>query len=443
MPKLFISYSRTDEVFARQLATSLSGMGADIWIDIRDIPAGLKWSSAIQEGLDRCDAMILIISPSSMASQNVEDEWQHYRDKGKVIVPVMIQPAQLHYQLGRLQYISFHTQPYNVALTQLHGELYRKGIVLNQPPNAVTAPVPRAPAGYGAPPPPSNASSGVRPTPAAKRGGSNLLTLGCIGLVALGVVLGGGALLASNFFSPTTLSPSAQTATVIVATNNAVGTEAGATRTALAGTPAPEHGVISIVSASARVRAGPGTNFDQIGQVLVGEVYEVVAQAPSATGTGETWFLIDLTNGLSGWVSSEPVDLQPDNVVPPTAMTVPPMPTIILTAIATPSETPTATSAPSVDSATDVIQASISAANIPYNFGFNAGRFNTLRLSTVAYPGAAMFIVVRDSSGTPIARGEGSLTVQIVPNTDFTIEVTDTSGGTGNFNLQIERSVQG
>ena len=34
MARLFISYSRADEAFARQLARSLSDLGADIWIDV-------------------------------------------------------------------------------------------------------------------------------------------------------------------------------------------------------------------------------------------------------------------------------------------------------------------------------------------------------------------------------------------------------------------------
>lgn len=52
MARVFISYSRKDEAFARWLAASLSQLGADVWIDIEDIPAGMKWSSAIQQGLD-------------------------------------------------------------------------------------------------------------------------------------------------------------------------------------------------------------------------------------------------------------------------------------------------------------------------------------------------------------------------------------------------------
>jgi hypothetical protein len=75
MARIFLSYSRKDEPFARRLAAALSNMGADIWIDVEDIPAGMKWSSAIQQGLDEGDLLIVVITPDSMASRNVEDEW--------------------------------------------------------------------------------------------------------------------------------------------------------------------------------------------------------------------------------------------------------------------------------------------------------------------------------------------------------------------------------
>ena len=70
-PRVFISYSRVDKDFAHKLAVSLSKLGVHIWIDIEDIPAGMNWGNAIQRGLDVCDLMILILSPESMASQNV------------------------------------------------------------------------------------------------------------------------------------------------------------------------------------------------------------------------------------------------------------------------------------------------------------------------------------------------------------------------------------
>ncbi|MDK3161672.1 toll/interleukin-1 receptor domain-containing protein [Kamptonema cortianum] len=130
MATLFISYSRTDEEFARRLASSLVQLGASVWIDVDEIPAGMKWSRAIQEGLDTCDALILIITPAAMQSENVEDEWQYILDQRKPVFPVLLIPTRIHFQLSRLQYVDFHTQRFETALIQLHSELRRRGIVL-------------------------------------------------------------------------------------------------------------------------------------------------------------------------------------------------------------------------------------------------------------------------------------------------------------------------
>jgi multiple sugar transport system substrate-binding protein len=134
MARIFISYSRVDESFARRLAASLSDLGADVWIDVEDIPAGMKWSSAIQQGLRQCEAMIVILSPNSVGSSNVEDEWQDFLDNRKPVIPVLyraVSPADVHFQLRRIQYIDFHGQQYGLALQQLHAELARKGAVLD------------------------------------------------------------------------------------------------------------------------------------------------------------------------------------------------------------------------------------------------------------------------------------------------------------------------
>jgi formylglycine-generating enzyme required for sulfatase activity len=131
MPRIFISYSRVDEPFARQIARSLSNLGADIWLDVEDIPAGMNWSTAIHQGLNLCEVMIVIITPDSSASQNVEEEWQYYRDNSKPIVPILLKPTAVHYQLSRMQYVDFYKQDYDTAFGQLHSELRRKGVQID------------------------------------------------------------------------------------------------------------------------------------------------------------------------------------------------------------------------------------------------------------------------------------------------------------------------
>lgn len=143
MSSVFISYSRRDEEFARRLAGALSDHGFQVWIDIEDIPAGMKWSRAIQQGLDDANAMVVLISPDSMASTNVEDEWQYFLDQRKPVIPVLVRPAKVHFQLSRIQYVDLVNQPADAGFKQLVGVLLSKGLTHGTPaanPTPLTSP---------------------------------------------------------------------------------------------------------------------------------------------------------------------------------------------------------------------------------------------------------------------------------------------------------------
>ncbi len=119
MTRAFISYAHADAAFATRLATALPGLGIDPWIDRDGIHGGARWSSSIQQALDDADALILVLTPAAMASSNVEDEWQYALDRGKPVLPVLLEPTDVHFQLGRIQYTDFHGQPFEAGLAQL------------------------------------------------------------------------------------------------------------------------------------------------------------------------------------------------------------------------------------------------------------------------------------------------------------------------------------
>lgn len=132
MSRIFLSYSRRDETFARRLTGDLAQLDMDVWLDIEDIQPGMQWTAAIQAGLDAADVMILVISPESMASNNVTDEWQYFLDHDRPVIPVLLRPADVHYRLNRLQYIDFASQDYTVAFRQLADALRNVGVALPQ-----------------------------------------------------------------------------------------------------------------------------------------------------------------------------------------------------------------------------------------------------------------------------------------------------------------------
>ncbi len=173
MTQIFISYSRKDEAFARQLTTSLCLLGAEVWIDLEDIPLGVKWSTAIQEGLNASEVMIVILSPDSMASSNVEDEWQYFLDQKKPVVPVLYKPCNIHFQLNRMQRIHFTDRDYETAFTELHRELVERGFSFAKTPDQIPADHPIIPP----------ASAAVQPRT------SRLVVGGAVALVAFIAVI--------------------------------------------------------------------------------------------------------------------------------------------------------------------------------------------------------------------------------------------------------------
>lgn len=124
MPSVFISYSRVDLPFVSRLAQDMRACGVDYWLDLERISAGEDWTDAVWAGLQACDLMLLVISPTSMDSREVASEWKYFLNNRKPILPLLAaQTPAIHYQLSALQYVDFHSAPYQEALRHLVAEL--------------------------------------------------------------------------------------------------------------------------------------------------------------------------------------------------------------------------------------------------------------------------------------------------------------------------------
>jgi SH3-like domain-containing protein len=87
----------------------------------------------------------------------------------------------------------------------------------------------------------------------------------------------------------------------------------------------PEDAVVSIKSTSANLRSGPGTNYSIVGSADNGEYFEVIARS----GTGNNiWYLVDRTDEASVWIADAVVNLSPENISVPVALTIPAEPAI-------------------------------------------------------------------------------------------------------------------
>ncbi len=85
---VFISYSRADKARARQLADALGQAGLTVWWDTL-IEGGASFTKSIEAALQASDAVVVLWSATSVASDWVLDEAAHGRDLHK-LVPISI-----------------------------------------------------------------------------------------------------------------------------------------------------------------------------------------------------------------------------------------------------------------------------------------------------------------------------------------------------------------
>ncbi len=118
VPLAFFSYSREDSEFALKLAADLKASGANVWIDRLDIKPGQWWDKSVEEALNQCPRMLVILSPASVNSKNVLDEVSFAMEEQKTVLPVLYQECHIPFRLRRVQYVDF-TKDYNQALQRL------------------------------------------------------------------------------------------------------------------------------------------------------------------------------------------------------------------------------------------------------------------------------------------------------------------------------------
>ncbi|MBK9925748.1 MAG: TIR domain-containing protein [Anaerolineales bacterium] len=90
MAKIFVSYSRKDSKYARNLINSIKELKHDPWVDWEDIPPATNWMDQIESGIEKSDAFIFCISPDSVASEVCNVELSHAAKYNKRIIPIVL-----------------------------------------------------------------------------------------------------------------------------------------------------------------------------------------------------------------------------------------------------------------------------------------------------------------------------------------------------------------
>lgn len=107
---IFVSYSRTDwNDYVKPLVDDCRAAGLRVWIDQSGLEGGQDWLNTIGRALDKCQYMILCVSPDALISEYVKIEYRYFIDERKPIFPVICRPARLPPELRPIQNIA-HNQ---------------------------------------------------------------------------------------------------------------------------------------------------------------------------------------------------------------------------------------------------------------------------------------------------------------------------------------------
>jgi len=120
MPRIFISHSSDDNFEAQALVEWMVGEGwqrDELFLDIdreSGIAPGQQWEKVLNESVNRCEAVVLLISRKWLASEWCLEEFNHARHLNKVIIGALIEDiaiAELPERLRRWQVFSLTPVP--------------------------------------------------------------------------------------------------------------------------------------------------------------------------------------------------------------------------------------------------------------------------------------------------------------------------------------------
>ena len=87
--QVFLSYSRVDRTYVAKLAAELERRGFAVWYDDR-IDLGHRWWRTIEQQIEVCAAMVVVMSPEARDSEWVEREIMLAQQEKKPILPLLL-----------------------------------------------------------------------------------------------------------------------------------------------------------------------------------------------------------------------------------------------------------------------------------------------------------------------------------------------------------------
>src|SRR5687767_2494193 len=107
----FVCYARRDEAFVLDLARALRDRAIPIWLDQWNIQPGADWDHCIDAALKESAAVLIVLSPDAVTSEEVLGELRLALDQRKRIIPIVCRQCEMPRQLRRRQWIDCTGSP--------------------------------------------------------------------------------------------------------------------------------------------------------------------------------------------------------------------------------------------------------------------------------------------------------------------------------------------
>lgn len=121
--EVFLSHAARDVRFARKLRSRLAQLDVPVWLAPTELKGAQEWHDEIGRALERCDWMVLVLSPDAIVSKWVKRELVFALNEDRFvgrIVPLLYRPCgwkALSWTLGQIQRIDF--QRFDLGLREL------------------------------------------------------------------------------------------------------------------------------------------------------------------------------------------------------------------------------------------------------------------------------------------------------------------------------------
>ncbi len=131
-PEVMVSYSSHDRPQVMQFVQRLRAAGVAAWIDQGGIDGAQRWGEEIVNAIDSCKTVLLMISQTSMQSENIAKEVMLAWENNKHFLPLCLEDAKIaksmQYQLAGIQQIKLYEGDPEAKFVAVLRALVRLGV---------------------------------------------------------------------------------------------------------------------------------------------------------------------------------------------------------------------------------------------------------------------------------------------------------------------------